>query len=402
MAEPEAGASEQDLRRLLAGRRVGIFAERFPPQVGGVATSVARFCRELRARGAGVDIINRTDTVRPGLLETEVTAEGSLHRFGVMAASEDTMQMLEALVLALHREAPFDLFHAFWAVPSGHLAAFIGKQVGVPAYVSIRGNDIDRAAYSARQFPFLLWTLSQAEAVSTVSRELQAKARILSGREDVEYVPNSVDCETFRPVPPHPEAQKLRADGSRLVGFVGELRYKKGMPALLEGFRRYRETAPAKLLLIGDLRRADRPMLREFLHAFPALATEIVQVPYVHDREELAAYYCALDLVVSPSLWEGMPNTVLEAMACGRVVLATRAGGVPDVIEHDRNGFLIDCAQLDSLHEAIAEILALPESRRANVGALARRRIEEGFSPGREFRGHAAIYARLISDGISS
>jgi glycosyltransferase involved in cell wall biosynthesis len=282
-------------------------------------------------------------------------------------------------------------------VPSGYLAAFVGRLLSVPSYVSIRGNDIDRGAYSPRQFPFLLWTLTRADAVSTVSTELRDKARLISDRTDVEFVPNSVDADTFRPGPPHAEAAALRAGGSALIGFIGELRFKKGMPALLEALRRCRAARPVKLVVIGHLRRADRPLLREFLHDNPHLAPDIVQVPYVEDRAELAAWYNALDLAVCPSLWEGMPNTVLEAMACGRLVLASRTGGVPDVVEHDRDGYLIDRAQLDILDQAILEILDLPAERKQAVAQAAHRKILDRFAPECEFEAHTRIYRRLLS-----
>ena len=100
-----------------------------------------------------------------------------------------------------------------------------------------------------------------------------------------------------------------------------------------------------------------------------------------------------MDLMVFPSLWDGMPNALLEAMACGRPVLASAAGGIRDVVERGRSGLLLELAELDGFAAAALQAAALPEARRAELGREARRRVETAFSLDVERQALLAAYA---------
>jgi glycosyltransferase involved in cell wall biosynthesis len=153
---------------------------------------------------------------------------------------------------------------------------------------------------------------------------------------------------------------------------VGELRFKKGLHIALEAFRRTCEVTPVRLLLVGDARRSDGEFLRNFLEHHSDLAQRVAHVPHVEDSAELARLYGAIDVFLAPSLWEGMPNAVLEAMACECTVVASDAGGIRDLIEQGRTGFVVSRFELDRFPEAVAEVVAGgPELWRA-VGRAAR------------------------------
>jgi glycosyltransferase involved in cell wall biosynthesis len=243
------------------------------------------------------------------------------------------------------------------------------------------------------QMPFVLWTLHHADGIGCVSRELVEKCRTLCGREDIRFMPNAVELDVFRPQPKDLDLQRaLSLEGEIVLGFVGELRFKKGTQFILDALREVRQRHPARLLLVGGMRSEDRSFLRRYLREFPDLRPAVHAVEYVQDRKELAKYYSLMDVVLSPSLWDGMPNSVLEAMACGRLVVASNVGGIRDAITHGETGFLVDVHELHRLGEGCIELIEAGEAARQEIGLRARRYVEEHHRPEQEVARILDIY----------
>ena len=363
--------------------RIHFLTDRFPPQIGGVAVSSARLARGLAARGHVVHVVSLGAEVESGSVQSESADGVVIHRLGALEEPDLALQLADRVIAHLHERVRFELFHGHGVTPAGYLAAYFARRFGAASYVSARGNDVDRGMFAPAQMPFVLWALEHADAVGCVSRELAEKVRALSRREDAAYTPNSVDTTLFRPKTPDPALREPFGDVP-LLGFVGELRFKKGTHFLLDAFRTVRAARPAKLLLIGGLRGEDRSFLRHYLRQYPDLRPDIHVIDYLHDREQLVEYYNLLDLVLIPSLWDGMPNSLLEAMACGRVTVAGDAGGIRDVVRHGERGFLVGIHELHRLGEGCLEVLAAGEKLRQEIGERARRYVETHHAPEKE------------------
>jgi len=378
-------------------KRILFLTDRFPPQIGGVAVSAARLARGLAARGHVVHIASVNAEVEPGAVQSGMEDGLVAHRLGGLEEPDQALQLTERIITHLHERIGFELFHGHGAFPGGYLAAYFARRFGVRSYVSARGNDVERGMFNPVQLPFVLWTLQHADAVGCVSCELAEKCRALSGREDIDYTPNSVDTSLFRPQAPDPSLREPFGEAP-LLGFVGELRFKKGTHFLLDAFRAVRAARPAKLLLIGGLRSEDRSFLRHYLRQYPDLRPDIHVIDYLHDREALAHYYNLLDLVLIPSLWDGMPNSLLEAMACGRVAIAGDAGGIRDVVRHGENGFLVGIHELHRLGEGCLELLDAGEDYRREIGSRAREYVERHHTPEAELDRLEARYQHLLTE----
>ncbi len=177
-----------------------------------------------------------------------------------------------------------------------------------------------------------------------------------------------------------------------VMGFVGELREKKGLQALLDAYAQINKAHPATLLIVGEIRAGeDRQVFDEFRGAHPD--SRIIVTGYV-SHEDLPATYALMDVFVHPSLRDGMPNAVLEAMACGKTVIATAVGGVTDVIEDGVNGMLVPVHEAGRLEVAITEALNQPE-KRDQFGRSARETVLHQFTLDKELQANLAIYQQL-------
>jgi len=388
--------------------RILMLVERFPPDLGGLAQSGARIAGCLVRLGHQVELVCWTRSCPPGSLESveaggmASSAEGAvLHRIGRYASQDFTMQHSLNVLDWLHDEEPFDLVWGHYLHPAGFLAVFFAERHSLPSVVSARGNDVDRLMFPPGDFARLTWTLGRASRIACVSRDLAKKVAVLRGSEaDVEVHPNSVDTDLFSPgAAPAGLREGLGiAPEEAVLVFAGELRMKKGIPFLFEALVELRETRPACLLVIGEVRRRDQNRLASFAADRPEDAARVIVTGHLEEPREVAAHLRLADVFLHPSLWDGLPNAVLEAMASGCIVLASDAGGIPDCIEHGRSGYLIPKHQLHRLGEALKELLERPAADLAALSEAARSVVCEGFQPGCEEARLGALLQGLLGD----
>src|SRR5262249_12916885 len=240
--------------RLLKPRLL-FLTERYPPDMGGVATSAGRIARAIAASGADVDVLAWTRALEPGIVSPQ-EGNPAVFRMGRFREWDATMPHTLKLFDWLIREHPSDASWGHYLPPAGFLAAWFGRLKNIPTTVSVRGNDLDRDMYPPGDFARLLWTLRNTNCISAVTQDLAAKVSSLSGRNDILCLRNVVDSEVFAPAPePEGLREKLGIQpGEIVLGFAGELREKKGQQFLLAALRKIRESCPACLLVIGEVR----------------------------------------------------------------------------------------------------------------------------------------------------
>jgi teichuronic acid biosynthesis glycosyltransferase TuaC len=277
---------------------------------------------------------------------------------------------LSVLPAVLRRRGRFDLLLGSWAYPDGVATVALGRALDLPVVVKLHGSDIDLLT----KRPTLRWQLSRAlpraARVVAVSRRLAAEAASLGVDPDrIDVVANGVDSALFHP--------RARLDARRALGragderkwilYVGRLIEDKGLLDLVAAFATVAGPHPnATLVLVGD--GAARAATERALAPLGDHAIVVGARPF----DEVPLWMAAADLVTLPSRHEGTPNVLLEALACGRRVVATRVGGIPEVVHRAELGALVAAGDVPALAAALAAALET-DSDAATVAALAAR-----------------------------
>ena len=274
----------------------------------------------------------------------------------------------QKLLPALRREQP-QLVLAYWLYPVGYAAVTASEELGVPAVVVGRGSDVC-CVEGVVQRELTRRTLSHASYVITVSEELRRRAIQLGARSaQSKAVPNGCDFSVFFPTAKSPARANVGIpESNELILFVGRLVQSKGVRELLSAF----EALAAKrrrlqLVLAGEGN--FEPEIAAFLQRTGL--EDRLRVIGPCPPAQIADWMNAADLVCLPSYSEGCPNTIIEALACGRPVVSTTVGGVSELV-NPRNGILV--APGDSHALAAALNAALERSWEADAISNSSRR----------------------------
>jgi glycosyltransferase involved in cell wall biosynthesis len=380
--------------------KIVFLTEKYTPDIGGLAISSERFVRLLSSAGQEVHVFAPTVNLLASETRTHSSNGISITRFGARKRVDDTLVDWFELVVEEHKREPFDVIHAYFLTQAGFVAAYAGNYLNVPSVVSARGNDLERAIFDPSRAAHILYALQHASAMTTNANELARKAKALLPTLEVSVIPNGIDAEHFRPLPRNiklAESLNLMNAGqaeatSRVVGFTGELREKKGLRSLLNAYAHVNKKHPATLLIVGDLRAGeDKQIFEDFQLSHPK--AQIMCTGFVSPND-LPAYYSLIDVFVHPSLRDGLPNALLEAMSCGSAVIGTSVGGIKDAIVNCENGKLVSTNNANELANAIDELLT-NENLRKKLGASARQTIMNTFTLQSELDGNLGVYRRL-------
>ncbi len=259
-----------------------------------------------------------------------------------------------------------------------------------PVLGSSRDGDLSRAVWKRKQA--ILRNLKLT--VVSPSRWLADCARSSSLLREVrvEVIPNGLDLAVFKPVDKRLARERLRLPHDRKLVLFGALGgtgdRNKGFQLLLAALQAMSGSAlkdAAELTVLGVSEPAGAPRL----------GMKIRYLGSFHDDRDIVLAYAAADVVVAPSLVENLSNTVMEAMACGTPCVAFRQGGMPDLVEHGRTGYLARPYEPDDLAAGIGGLLQ-DDAARQEMAMRSRRKAEEEFSLDKVSQRYAALYREIL------
>jgi glycosyltransferase involved in cell wall biosynthesis len=254
----------------------------------------------------------------------------------------------------LRKFAP-DLVLAYWVYPDGHAALLAARRLGVPCVVGALGSDIHVRDGLNRWFTRR--TIAGVDALLTVSENMRRTAIDTFGAAaaKVHTIVNGYNTAVFHPRPQQLMREKLGVPAdARVIAYVGRFVAAKGMRELITVFTTLAARDPKlRLALIGE------GVMREELLALVRHAgiLDRVMLPGGLPPLGVAEWICAADLLCLPSWSEGYPNVVVEAIACGRPVVATDVGGTAEIV-NDACGILVAPRNIESLRSGLERALS--------------------------------------------
>ena len=388
------------------------------PTVGGSGIVATELAKALAQRGHEVRLISteipfRVPDFQVGLVFHAVHTPG----YPLFREPQHLLSLANKIV-QVSREHRLDVIHAHYAIPHA-AAAYLARQIlantagaRVPRVITtLHGTDVTLIGSDSSYSETAAFCIDQSDGVTAVSDSLRADTyRQLSVRADIRVIPNFLDCDIHR----RSEDVALRArfagaagaapsigvaagdagaagaGETRLVIHVSNFRPVKRTEAVIDVFDRIRRRVPSRLLLVGDGPDLDRAVRRA---RDLGLADAVVPLG---EQEQVVPLLSVADLFLLPSAQESFGLAALEAMACQVPVVASRVGGLPEVIEHGVTGFLHDPDDLEGMASSAAALLTDPPRHRA-VAAAGLAAVQQRFCVNAIVPRYEAFYAEVLA-----
>ncbi len=274
-----------------------------------------------------------------------------------------------------------DLLHVHYAIPHS-VSAMLARQMlqaapkprRLPFVTTLHGTDITLIGQDRSYLPITRYSIEQSDGVTSISEYLRRETVKEFGiQRPIQVIWNFVNCDLYR----HwPEAAQRREEfvtkDERLLVHLSNFRPVKRVPDVIEIFDRVRKKVPSKLLMIGD--GPDRAQA-EWMAESKGIRDKVI---FLGKQERVNEKLPMADVMLLPSQMESFGLAALEAMACRVVPVATRVGGVPEVVEHGRTGFLAAVGDVDTMANYAIQILS-DEALLRNMGKQAQLVARENF-----------------------
>ncbi|MEO7424268.1 MAG: N-acetyl-alpha-D-glucosaminyl L-malate synthase BshA [Fibrobacteria bacterium] len=286
-----------------------------------------------------------------------------------------------------------DLLHVHYAIPhaiSAYLASQLMKPKSIPVVTTLHGTDITLVGQEKSFFDITRFSINESTVVTAVSDYLKKMTEdVFQPTKSIDRVHNFVDLDLFRHTAFGCHRTTFARPEQPVYIHVSNFRPVKRIPDVIKIFAKVREELDAVLVLVGE-----GPMLREAKELAAKLGVQ-QHVRYLGKQLDIVSLLGCSDVLLFPSEVESFGLAPLEAMACEVPVVATRSGGIPEVVTHGVNGFLADVGDVDAMAK---HAVALGRSRemRVSMGKAGRKAAEERFHPDNIVPQYEALYAKAL------
>jgi len=358
--------------------RILLVNSEHPPVGGGAGNASANIARELVRMGEEVAILTSrhggfpVNTVEDGVRVYRcLSIRKSKHRSNALEQFSFMLGGVTDGILFVKRWEP-DVVITFFGVPSGPVGLLAKMLFGIPYIVSLRGGDVpgfrpyDFKLIHTLLSPLIRLVWRKADGIVANSQGLRELAKTFTPQQPIHVIPNGVDISRFSP--------RNRDWGNAHILFTGRVVYQKGLDLLVKALSFLKDLTWG-MTIVGD-----GPYIEELqsLVRDLDLHKRVEFVGWV-GKNDILQYYQDATLFVFPSRHEGMPNSVLEAMAMGLPVVASDIAGNRELVQHQETGFLYPYRDIETMAGALAELVN-DQNLRRKMGNRGRLRVKEEYT----------------------
>jgi N-acetyl-alpha-D-glucosaminyl L-malate synthase BshA len=301
---------------------------------------------------------------------------------------------LASKIVEVARFEHLDIVHAHYAIPHA-TSAYLAKQIlggdSIKLVTTLHGTDITLVGLEPSYLPVMKFSIEQSDGVTAVSRYLKEKTITNYNIEkDIEVIPNFIDTNKYQRIDAETVRQAVAPAGEKILIHVSNFRAVKRVPDVIRIFNLVRQKIPAKLLLVGD--GPDRSVCEQ-------LCRELDIVPLVQflgKQSALVQLLSAADVFLMPSQSESFGLSALEAMSCGTPVVSTSVGGLPELVLHDKTGYIAEIGDIERMSRYVLELLT-NEARYKRFSEAGRARAVETFNMDKIVSQYERYYQKVLA-----
>jgi glycosyltransferase involved in cell wall biosynthesis len=339
------------------------------------SSHVTKWANSLNDRGVDIAIFGLSNSFNKDLFNRTIKIENiTVSKF--IKQTRDGNLLKSSYLLSLSKikkiisEFKPDILHAHSASSYGFLGALSGFH---PYFVSIWGSDVYLFPRKSFIHKYIFkFTLKKGDSIFTTSLDMKNAAKYFSNK-DINVIPFGVDTEVFKPM----KIESVFSHKALVIGSVKALDYNYGIEYLIAAFASVSKKYPAlplKLLLVGD--GSKRKELEELSQDLSV--NDKIKFTGKVEYKEIVRYHNMIDIAVVPSVSEGFGVSVLESSACGKPVITSDAGGLPEVVKDQTTGFIFPSRNIIEL-EKYLERLILDRDLRTKMGNAGREMVKQKF-----------------------
>src|ERR1700740_2294748 len=364
------------------------------PTYGGSGVVATELGIELAARGHEIHFISyampiRLNTPHENIYfhEVEVTSYPLFdHPAYTLALATKMAEVADDVGL--------DLLHVHYAIPhsvSALLARMMAAPKKLPFITTLHGTDITLVGNDRSYLPITRFSIEQSDGVTSISNYLRERTiQEFDIKRPIEVIPNFVNCDLYKRCEDQTVRKQWAKNGEPILMHLSNFRPVKRITDVVEIFARVREKIPAKLVMMGD--GPDRGAA-EYIVRTKHLSKDVF---FMGKQDQVQEKLGLADLFLLPSELESFGLAALEAMACEVPVIATRTGGVPEVVEHGVDGYLVEPGDVKEAARYAIEILSRADRGR-EMGKIARINAKKKFCANDVIPQYERYYKRVLS-----
>jgi N-acetyl-alpha-D-glucosaminyl L-malate synthase BshA len=364
------------------------------PTYGGSGVVATELGQELAARGHDVHFITYAPPIRMNRNDPRIHFhEAAVVSYPLFDHSPYTLSLSVKMLEVFEAEA-LDILHVHYAIPHS-VSALLARQMAAPRRLpfitTLHGTDITLVGNNPNFLPITRYSIELSDGVTSISHYLYRRTIEEFGiRRTIEVIPNFVNCDLYSRKPNPALRAEWAPDGEPILMHLSNFRPVKRILDAVEIFALVRERMKARLVMIGD--GPDRAPAEELARK-RGVEKDVL---FLGKQNAIPEKLGQADLFLLPSRLESFGLAALEAMACEVPVIATNAGGVPEVIENGVDGYLVEPGDVKSAANYAIDLLSRADRGR-EIGQLARTHARKKFCANDVIPMYERYYERVLA-----